>query len=121
VLVDAVAVGGDGVVVDGGAAVMVAAARVAGVRVFACAADFDVLPGGGDGEACIPALRAARGHPGRVMCYEDVVRSGARIRIVNPLWDFVRGDGFDVLVTSGGAIAAGRLGKLEGLGEAIAD
>lgn len=114
-VLDAVAVSGDGIVGDCSAGVVAAVARTSGVRVFACAVDHDVLPVGEEGVACVKALRESRGHPGRVVPYESVVRSGARLRIVNPLWDFVNAPYFDVLVTSSGALAAGGLGELEGL------
>lgn len=107
-LLDSVAVSSASFVGDCGAGVAAAVALAAGVRVFACAADYDLLADDDLGAACLKSLREGRAHPGTVMSYESVVRSKAQIRILSPLWDFVSFSCASVLITSTGAFAAAR-------------
>lgn len=106
-LLDSVAVSGESFVADCGAGVAAAVARAVGIRVFACAADYDLLASDGLSTVSLKALREARAHPGIVMPYESIVRANIEVRILHPLWDFVDCSCVSVLVSSSGAFAAG--------------
>lgn len=111
----------DGIAVDGssscsghaigwcGSAAVAAAARLAGIRVFVCAASYDIL---GEGTASLAALQDYNGHPGMVLSYEDVKRSRAELIVVNPVYDRLPPNLCDVLVTNDGSVAPAEVGVL---------
>lgn len=104
----------DGFVVDGtdaaggdavgwcGAAAVAATAQLAGIRVFVCAASYNVLAGN---TSSFSALQDINGHPGKVVSYNSLKESGAELRAVNPLYDRIPRDLYDVLITSEGPVA----------------
>lgn len=101
VLLDAVAVGKAGVVVQSGARFLRTAARVEGVRVFACALAGSFI-GGVDGEEeCFEALEASKGHPGEIVAFKEAMSEERRVRVINPRWDVLKE--VDVIVSENGA------------------
>lgn len=105
VLIDAVAMDGQkGVVARSGAALVCAAARMFGVRVFALGLFYRMVR---EDSSVVQRLRSARGHPGAIMTYECAKENGSNFKVLNPVYDYLGYGSFDSVITDVGSSASG--------------
>lgn len=113
VLIDAIAFDGQrGIVARCGAAIVVAAANLAGVRTFALSLSYRMLK---ENSSTTQSLLRLRGHPGPVMSYACVKENGDNLRALNPLHDYVKCTCFDAIITDAGISSGSKAGLLNEL------